>query len=153
LLLILIKGLWMEKIEIPKVEVKASYDSGSPNVLLRARNILREASELPEFGGAGNDFTPLEYMLASLASCEAFMFGMLAKMLMKKLPKIEIDVEAEFSVGEGLKTLRIRYRVTGIEEGITHAIINQVKATCPIYNTLKRACENIYEEVIVKPDE
>ncbi|WP_448577325.1 OsmC family protein [Thermosphaera sp.] len=141
----------MERMEIPKVEVKAFYHPGNSNVVLKARNILREASELPEFGGTGNEFTPLEYMLASLASCEAFMFSMFAKMLIKKVPQVEIGVEGEFSLGEGLKTLRIIYRVAGVEEDLAHAIINQVKASCPIYNTLKKACEKISEEVVVNP--
>jgi uncharacterized OsmC-like protein len=142
----------LEKMEIPKVEVTAKYTASNPNVVLKARSIVREASELPEFGGLGSDFTPLEYMLASLASCEAFMFGMFAKMLSKKMPIVEISVEGEFGIGEGVKSLRIKYHISGIEEETALAIINQVKTTCPIYNTLVKACDKISEEVIVKPN-
>lgn len=138
----------MEKMQIPKAVVTAILSEPHANVVVKARNIQAEVSELPEFGGSGNALTPLEYMLASLASCEAFMFGMISNLLTKAHPHVEITVEGEFEVGKGLKSIRIVYRISGIGKSEATILLRHVRSSCPIYNTLIKACENVTEELV-----
>ncbi|MEM0378221.1 MAG: OsmC family protein [Thermosphaera sp.] len=140
------------KAQIPKIVVSASFLQPNANIVVRARDVKAEVSELPEYGGLGNALTPLEYMLASLASCEAFMFGMISSMLGTNRPRVEITVEGEFEMGIGLKSVKIVYHVKGVDEAEAAELLRRVRSTCPVYNTLAKACDKIEETLIVDTD-
>lgn len=143
----------MKKIEIPRVEVSAEASGDRPvAVVSSTRGITVEVSELPEFGGVPGKMTPLELFLSGLASCEVFMFKMVADALgAERSFKVAVSTSGKFELGEGLVDLKMLVRVKGIERGLAEKIWSIVKAQCPIYSTLKKSVKNLDEELLVEP--
>jgi uncharacterized OsmC-like protein len=143
----------VKKIEIPRVEVSAEASGDRPvAVVSSTRGITVEVSELPEFGGIPGKMTPLELFLAGLASCEVFMFKMVADALgVGKSFRVAVSASGRFKLGEGLVELKLLVRVKGIERGLAEKIWSIVKAQCPIYSTLRRSVESVDEELLVEP--
>ena len=75
----LLTALIMEAAELPEARVVARRRGGL--VVVEARGLRLEVSEPPEHGGKGDRFNPLELLMASLASCEAFLFSRVAEAL------------------------------------------------------------------------
>ncbi len=139
----------MMEIKIPPVRVEASFNQKTGYVDVRARNVEYQITELPEHGGRGDKLTPLEAFIAGLTSCEAIMARMVASQMgLKELGEIRVDANAEFGIGEGLKRLKIRYVLKGVDKEKAETIVDLVKRMCPIYNTLSRTLE-IEDEIVV----
>ncbi len=142
----------MEKVKIPKIRVEARNEPGDPYTRVRARQVEYEVTELPEHGGRGDRLTPLEAFLAGLASCEAIMFRMIQSQLSPQHePKVSVDAEAEFEMGQGIKSLKVKYRVEGMPPEEARRIIELVKTSCPVYNTLNKTLDKIEEELDLRP--
>ena len=128
-------------VEIPIVRVEASiHDSQS---VARAGSVEVTVTEPME---PGEGVSPLELFLMGLASCEASMFRIIAGRMGIGFESVRVVVEGEFSLGEGLRRLKITYIVGG---GVDYSrVIEQVRRLCPVYNTLRKAGVNIEEEVV-----
>ncbi len=135
-------------IRIPAVRVEAELDPKSAEGFARARNLTVTVSEPPEVGGSGAGFTSLELFLMGLASCEASMFRMIASRLRVVFRSVRVSVQGEFEMGYGLKRLHIVYNVSGAS-GDVDKVVELVRSSCPVYNTLKRAGVEVTEEVLL----
>lgn len=94
---------------------------------------------------------PLEAFLAGLIGCELIMYRMLYEMLGYTGDlEMEISTAGSFKIGYGLESLRIRYYIKGLEEQEARAILELVKAYCPVFGTIKRAGVSISEELILR---
>ena len=130
----------MERMKIPPVRVEALLDPRYPYIRVKARSVEYEVDELPEFGGRGDRLTPLEAFTAGLASCEALMFKYILGQLGVSAEKLELKVEvySEFEIGEGLKTVKVKYIVRGLDRETAAKVVKYVEAYCPIYRTLSK---------------
>ena len=135
-------------VRIPAVRVEAELDPSSTEGFARARNLTVTVSEPPEVGGSGAGFTPLELFLMGLASCEASMFRMIASRLGVEFKGVRVSVQGEFEIGYGLKRLHIIYNVRGAS-GDVHRVVELVRSSCPVYNTLRRAGVEVSEEIVL----
>ncbi|BES81087.1 OsmC family protein [Pyrodictium abyssi] len=140
----------MEEHRIPPVAVEA--EQGKPAALVRTGNgAAIEVSEPPEYGGEQGKPTPLELFLAGLASCEAFMFRMIASRLGIDRPyRVRIKASGRFRLGHGLEQLEIRVHVSGLDRGTAEKLYRLVKNSCPVYASIKRINPEIREELIVE---
>lgn len=141
----------MQEVRIPPINVTATTKPGDPYTLVRARDVEYQVTELPEHGGRGDRLTPLEAFLAGLASCEAIMFRMIQSQIAPQYtPTITVEAAGQFEMGKGLKSLSIVYKVKGIPEDEARRIIELVKNSCPVYNTLRKALETVEEHLVVE---
>ena len=142
----------MREIRIPTITVKATTGPQDPYTSIKARDVEYEITELPEHGGKGDRLTPLEAFLAGLASCEAIMFRMIQSQIAPDhKPRVEVEARGEFEMGKGITRLQITYRVEGMPPEEARRIIELVKSSCPVYNTLKKALSEIEEKIEVSP--
>ncbi len=140
----------MQEIKIPPIRVESFFNKNREYVVVKARDISYEITELPEHGGKGDRLTPLEAFIAGLTTCETIMFQMISSQLFpgKKID-IKVTAESTFKMQHGIQSLKLIYTVEGLEEKDARNVIELVKTSCPVYNTLKKAI-NIEEEVIIK---
>ncbi len=138
----------MKEVKIPKIEVYGEGSSLSQVAVLRnMRGVSIEISDLPEFGGKPDALSPLELLLASLVSCEIFMFKMMAHAFnIKEEFKVQAEASGKFKLKEGLVELNFKFKVKGIDKETAKTIWNYVKEQCPIYSTLKKSVKTINEE-------
>ncbi len=107
-------------------------------------------SEPPEMGGTGQGPTPLEVFAAGLAACEAAMFQLVAQRAGARLEHVEVAVEADFGFGDGLRSMRITYRVRGPSREEAERLLRYVQRLCPLYNTVSKSGARVEEELVVE---
>ncbi|BAN90855.1 OsmC family protein [Aeropyrum camini] len=103
-----------------------------------------------EAGGPEKGLTPLGLLAASLASCEVLMSRLVGRMLGYNSFDVRVSVTADVQVGEGLRSLSVKYVFKGIEPSAARLIVGKVKELCPVYNTLARNGVTVKEEVRVE---
>ncbi|ALL00922.1 hypothetical protein Pyrde_0872 [Pyrodictium delaneyi] len=142
----------MQEHQIPPITVEAETTPETPTATIHTGNgAVIEASEPPEYGGEAGKPTPLELFLAGLASCEAFMFRMIASRLgINKPYKVRIKVNGRFRLGHGLQQLEIRVHVAGLDRDTAEKLYRLVRNSCPVYASIKRINPEIKEELVVE---
>lgn len=137
----------MGMIELKPVRVKAGLKGDL--VVAEGRWGSLSVSEPPEMGGRDDLPSPLDLLVASLATCEVFMAKMIAAKLGLKPGSIEVEVEGSFSVGEGLREASIVFKFSGLNKGEAEKVVEMVKSLCPIYATVAKEGVKLKEEIVV----
>ena len=143
----------VESREIPLIEVEASSTSSKSIAYLvnKASSTSLEVSELPQFGGIEGKPTPLELFLGGIASCETFMFRMIASTLgVREEYSITVRISGKFKIGTGLEKLDLEVTITGLDRELAEKIYLLVKNNCPLYTTIRKLGVDIAEKVIIK---
>ena len=128
------------EIELPYTVVKARLKG--EGVVVEAREAVIEVSEPPTHGGISGNFNPLDLLLASLASCEAFLYARVLEALYgDEATGIVVKAGGRFELEEGLREVRLEITVKGITREQAEKAWNIAKKYCPIYNTLRKAVD------------
>ena len=140
----------MEEIVLRPVKVNARLEGSMVEVKGGLGWGPIHVEEPPEVGGSGKAPSPLDLAAASLASCEAFMFSMIAGKLGIKFSGVEVEAELDFGLGEGLRRARLIFRVKGGSREDAERVVELVRKLCPIYTTIARSGAQVEDEIIVE---
>ena len=108
----------------------------------------------PPLGGPNEEFNPLDYLLAALATCGTFVIETAARELDIPLRSVRLDaagdfdprgVKGEAGIDPRLTEFRVRVALDGPDADQTAALIEQFKQRCPVYTTLSRAAPVFFE--------